>query len=189
MLLLYTAMIDDECDRLRFEDIYYNYRKQMLYVAQGVLHDSHEAEDAVQVALLGIARQIRSVPAGEPKIIRAYVMTAARNAALNMLPKKKQRDELLDISELKIAGEDDLFEQVAASQDYDCLLRAIRGIPPIYRDVLMLKYVQELTMKQIGTLLGRKPATVHQQITRGKRLLIDQCRKEGMVLVQRQNIV
>lgn len=71
MLLLYTAMIDDECDRLRFEDIYYNYRKQMLYVAQGVLHDAHEAEDAVQVALLGIARQIRSVPAEEPKIIRA----------------------------------------------------------------------------------------------------------------------
>lgn len=189
MLLLYTAMIDDEGDRLRFEDIYHHYQKQMLYVAQGVLHDAHEAEDAVQVALLGIARQIRSVPSGDPKILRAYVLTAARNAALNMLPKKKQRDELLDIAELKIAGEDDLFEQIAASQDYDRLLRAIRGIPAIYRDVLMLKYVQELTMKQIGALLGRKTATVHQQITRGKRLLIDQCRREGMELVPRQNAV
>ncbi len=189
MLLFYTAMIDDAHDQMRFEDIYHNYRKQMLYVAQGVLNDASEAEDAVQVALLGIARQIRSIPGDNPRVVRAYVLTAAKNAALNMLPKKKQREELLDITELSIAGEDDLFEQVAASEDYERLFRAIQGIPTIYRDVLMLKYVQQLTMKEIAALLGRKTSTVHQQITRGKKLLIDQCRKEGMDLAQSKTAV
>lgn len=189
MLLLYTAMIDDEGDRLRFEDIYNHYHRQMLYVAQGILRDPGDAEDAVQVALLGIARQIRSVPGDNPKVVRAYVLTAAKNAALNMIPKKRQREELLDISELNIADDRNLFEQVAASEDHECLLRAMRRIPAIYRDVLMLKYVQELTMKEIAALLGRKTATVHQQLTRGKKLLIEQCRKEGMDLVQEKTVV
>lgn len=180
MLLFYTALIDDEGERLRFEQIYYGYRKQMLYVAQGILHDPMEAEDAVQTALLGIARQIRHLPAQDPRALRAYVLTAAKNAALNLLPRKQQQNELLDLSELNMADGTDLFEQVSASENYALLHRAIRKIPAVYRDVLMLKYVQGMTMKEIASLLGRKTSTVHQQITRGKKLLIAQCREEGM---------
>lgn len=180
MLLLYTAMIDDTQDQLRFEDIYYSYRKQMLLVAQRILHDPMEAEDAVQTAFLGIARQIKRIPAGNPQIVRAYVLTAAKNAALNMLPKRQQQNELLSISELDIADDHNLFDQIASSQDYELLFKAIRKLPAIYREVLMLKYVQGLTMKEIAALLDRKAATVHQQITRGKKLLIAQCREEGM---------
>ena len=180
MLLLYTAMIDDTQDQLRFEDIYFSYRKQMLLVAQRILHDPMEAEDAVQTAFLGIARQIKRIPAGNPQIVRAYVLTAAKNAALNMLPKRQQQNELLSISELDIADDHNLFDQIAASQDYELLFKAIRKLPAIYREVLMLKYVQGLTMKEIAALLDRKVATIHQQITRGKKLLIAQCREEGM---------
>lgn len=180
MLLLYTAMIDDTQDQLRFEDIYYSYRKQMLLVAQRILHDPMEAEDAVQTAFLGIARQIKRIPAGNPQVIRAYVLTAAKNAALNMLPKRQQQNELLSISELDVADDHNLFDQITASQDYELLFKAIRKLPAIYREVLMLKYVQELTMKEIAALLGRKVTTIHQQITRGKKLLIARCREEGM---------
>ena len=180
MLLLYTAMIDDTQDQLRFEDIYYSYRKQMLLVAQRILHDPMEAEDAVQTAFLGIARQIKRIPAGNPQIVRSYVLTAAKNAAINMLPKRQQQNELLSISELDVADDHNLFDQIASSQDYELLFKAIRKLPAIYREVLMLKYVQELTMKEIAALLGRKVTTIHQQITRGKKLLIAQCREEGM---------
>ena len=55
MLLFYTAMIDDKPDQLRFERVYHSYRRQMLVVAERVLHDREEAEDAVQNALLGLA--------------------------------------------------------------------------------------------------------------------------------------
>ena len=180
MLLFYTALIDDEQEEFRFEEIYHGYRRQMLYVAQGILRNPMDAEDAVQTALLGIARQIRRIPSHDPKILRAYVLTAAKNAALNMLPKKQRQDELLDISELDMANDQDLFEQVAASENYELLRRAMGKLPDVYRDVLMLKYVQELSMKEIASLLDRKTATVHQQIARGKKLLIAQCREEGM---------
>ena len=97
-----------------------------------------------------------------------------------MLPKRRQQNELLSISEFDVADENSLFDRIAKSQDYELLHKAIRKLPAIYREVLMLKYVQELSMKEIAALLDRKVATVHQQITRGKKLLIAQCREEGM---------
>lgn len=188
MMLLYTAMIDNEQDKLRFEDIYNTYCKQMYLVAMQVLHDHGEAEDAVQNALMGIAKQIKSVPSGNPKVVRAYVLTAARNAALNVLPKRKIWSEIIDIEEVRIADKGDLFQQVALSQDYDLLLQAVRQIPEPYQDVLMLFFVQELSEKEVAAILGRKQSTVHQQITRGKKLLVALCRKEGMNFAEQEVI-
>lgn len=102
MLLLYTAMIDEKPDQLRFERIYHSYRKQMMLVADRILHNRDEAEDAVQNALLGIARNIKNVPQDE-RVERAYVLTAAKNAALLLLPKQQQRNAMLDISDLMLS--------------------------------------------------------------------------------------
>ena len=43
-----------------------------------------------------------------------------------------------------------------------------------------MKALYEIKTKEIADALGRKPATVHQQITRGKKMLIELCKKEGM---------
>jgi len=183
MLLLYTAMIDEKPDQLRFERIYYSYRKQMLVVADRVLHNVDEAEDAVQNALLGIARNIKTVPQDE-RVERAYVLTAAKKAALSMLPKKQLRDSMVDISELKVAASEDLFQQVMNCQDYDMLLRAMRQMEPPYREVLMLVYVQEQTVKAAADILRRKEETVRKQLQRSRKQLIELCRKEGMSFAQ-----
>lgn len=189
MLLLYTAMIEDETDQLRFEDIYYRYRKQMLLVAGRVLQSPEDAEDAVQTALLGIARQIKSVPTGNDKVLRAYVLTAAKNAALNLLPQQQARENTLDISDVSAASGEDLFRQVQACQDYDLLLRCMRQMQPPYREVLMLTFVQELSVNEIAGLLHRKPGSVRQQLNRGKKALVALCRKEGMCFAEQTDAV
>lgn len=178
MLMFYMAMIDDEADQLRFADIYSQYRKQMLYVSYHILNDYQEAEDAVQVALLGIAQHIATVPAGNEKVVKAYVLTAARNAALNLAAKK--RSEADNILDFPLAANDDLFEQVAASEDYGLLMKAMGQLPILYREVLMLIYVQEQSIKDAAAILKRREGTVRQQLNRGKRMLVELCRKEGM---------
>lgn len=179
--MLYTAVIDDAEDIKRFERLYYGYRKQMLFVANELLHDTHEAEDAVQNALLGIARSMKSLPDGDEKLVRAYVLTAAKNAALNLLPKKQRRDLELDIDELEFADGDDVFYKVAMSDDRERLMKAIDKLPNMYRDVLLLHCVYGLKASQTAQLLGRKTSTVNQQVTRGRKLLAGLCVQEGMV--------
>ncbi len=181
MLMLYAAVIDDAEDIKRFERLYYGYRKQMFYVANVILGDEYDAEDAVQNALLGIARSMKSLPDGDERLVRAYVLTAAKNAALNLLPKKQRRDSELDIDTLELADGENVFKKLAASDDREKLMRAMDKLPDIYRDVLLLHCVYGLKASRTAQLLGRKTSTVNKQITRGRKLLAGLCVQEGMV--------
>ncbi len=150
-----------------FEDMVETYQKQMLYVANRILNHYHDAEDAVQTALLRISKQFQFLPQDE-RVLRAYFLTAAKHAALDLLPK---RPEDLSAEKIVAVSSEDLFETVAASQDYERLLSAIKSLPPLYRDVLMLRYVHQLETKHIAKLLNRPRGTVQKQLLRAKNLL------------------
>ena len=179
-MVMFMALIDEEPEQKQFETIYAGYGKQMLAAAYRVLEDPGEAEDAVQNALLGIAKHIGKVPTGDEKVLRAYVLTAARNAALSIL-EKRQRVPETELEEAFTASDEDLFQRVAASEDYEALLRAIRKLDLCYREVLMLIFVQEHTVKEAAEILGRREGTVRQQLNRGRKKLIELCRKEGIL--------
>lgn len=180
-MVMFAALIDEEPQRRNYETIYAGYRQQMLAVAFRVLGDAGEAEDAVQNAFLGIAKHIDKVPAGNEKVLRAYVLTAARNAALSLLEKRQQRPPETALDEAFTAADEDLFRRVAASEDYEALMRAMRRLELQYREVLMLVFVQEHTVKEAAEVLGRKEGTVRQQLNRGRKKLIELCKKEGIL--------
>lgn len=166
-------------DSVRFNALYDRYRKQMYLVAFRVLQNSHDAEDAVQNALWALSRYIKSVPQDNARATRAYVLTAAKNAALAMLP-AQHHVSLEDIPEQEHPTNNDPFVQLASSQDYELLLRVINQLDLRYREVLMLIYVQELNIAETAHILCRKEETVRKQLFRGKKLLLELCRKEGL---------
>lgn len=151
-----------------FEAIVEAYQKQMYFVALNILHNHHDAEDAVQTAFMKISRLARNLPQNE-QALRAYVLTAAKHAALNLLPKQLKD---ADLDNIIAVSNEDLFESIVASQEYDRLLSAIKSLPPTYRSVLMLRYVQQLETNQIAKLLDRPRSTVQKQIARAKALLV-----------------
>lgn len=172
MFLIYAALIDDAEDLQLFECIYKEYSGQMRRVALDVLDDSMEAEDAVHDALLGIAKSIKSVPRKGQRVLRAYVLTAARNAAYALLPAKKQRDSQVSIVDLKAPNQEELFEIILRSQEYERLRCIIDMLPIQYREVLMMRYVVGLQPRQIAKALGRRTETVQQMLTRGKQRVV-----------------
>jgi len=171
MLIYYLSMIETEAEQLTFLHIYQKYGKQMYSVAKGILYKHEAAEDAVQNAFVGMATSIHRVPTTSESAIKAYVLTATRNAALAVLKEERKWDAYLDIAELELPSKADTFREVAESQDYEKLLALIDRLPLQYREVLLLRYVIELKPQEIGTVLNRKTATVQQQLTRGKQAL------------------
>ena len=71
------------------------------------------------------------------------------------------------------------YEEVEKSDEYDRLVCAIRKLDAIYRDVLLMHYVYDLSLDEIAVKLSRKKKTVKQQLTRGKKQLLALYRKEG----------
>ena len=180
VLATYLNMITGQTDKLRFEQLYHSYRKQMLAVAYRILENPDDAEDAVQDALLGIVKSISSMRELEDTALRAYVLTAAKNAALKILYRNRKGTDTERILELNCKETESVFQTVLNTMDADLLLRAMRQLDPIYRDVLLLTYVQECDLQETAATLGRKEETVRKQLYRGRKLLIELCRKEGL---------
>ena len=81
MFLLSTIITDDKEKLSKLESVYTLYKKRMWYVANQILDNAQDAEDAVHNALIGIARNLDHITDIDSKSTLAYVITAAKHAA------------------------------------------------------------------------------------------------------------
>lgn len=173
MLYLYLAMIEDDNDRNKFEIIYYNYRKRMVYEAYSVLHNTEDAEDAVHDTFIKIAQNIKSIDEPNSTKTLSYVLKAVKNTSINMYNKNKKHDDFVDTEMLENITDEEFFEKLEISENYNEVVNAIRNLSSKYRDVMFYHFVNEMKINDIADLLGRKKSTVQQQLVRGKKQLIE----------------
>lgn len=182
MLMMYLSLVETIEEQSLFEQIYYTYRKRMFFVAKGILKDKILSEDAVQEAFLGIAKQIslfRDMPDNK---VKAYVLTASKNAAINLSKQEKrfhQHQTGIDHTAMGSYQDHVLDEQIY--QETDQILRSvIATLPDFQRDILMLRYSNDMNCSEIAIALGRKASTVRKELSRARRVLRDRCKKEGI---------
>ena len=173
MLVFYSAVIEDEEDKVYFEQIYHDYHLQMLYVAKRYLDSHEDAEDAVQESLIRIAKKIKLIPTGPADKHKAYIRTIVKNVALRMKEKREREADYYELTKQQISSSEDPFEELCKKEDFDKLLSAFRQIPLHYREVLMLRYVFDIPPREIASVLERKETTVRQYLVRGKRMVTD----------------
>lgn len=178
MLMLYLAMIEEECDQATFEIIYNKHHGEMLRTAYDILRNKHDAEDAVQNALIGLATSIKSVPT-TPDAMRAYSLVAARNAALKYKQKNAAWMRIESIDSVKISADTNVFDQIVVMEEYETLLKLMSELPLPIKEAMMLRYVADIPPKEIAKILGRKHDTVRKQLLRGKHMLIERYQEEN----------
>ena len=137
--MIYADLIDGAGNRLRFEEIYETYYRQMFFKANGILQDAHEAEDAVHEALIGIARNMKTVSAiADEQDLRYYVLRAAENAAYNRTRQTKQYTRAVPLEYAPHMSDGSLWEAMCTRMDYEALVDIIAAMPRIYREVLIV---------------------------------------------------
>lgn len=180
MLLLYLALFDNTDDSDKFETLYVNYKERMMRIADGILHNLHDSEDAVHNAFLSIANNIKKI--NDPNSLEAmgYVCRASKNAALNSLTKRNRRtDKEYTLPDEDLYGvEDNDLLNVCSEDNIAYIVSCIKALPDTYRDVLYLFYVDELTAREIAVKFNMKKATVKQRLVRGKKMLLNLLSKE-----------
>lgn len=181
MLLLYLNLIDDEQQRIEFEEIYTTYRKQMILLAKSLLHNDTDAEDVVHDVFLRIASKHIGFIQGlrNPEDMRDYLLKATKNTALNEVSRKGRSTVSLDIlSESDLTHTHDLsdaafIELLCTKADYEKVVQALLSLREPYRDIMYYHFVLELTIPEAARHLGRSTATAKRQLVRGKKLLLN----------------
>lgn len=187
MLLFYLNLIEDEIQKRKFEDIYYEYRFQMFFLAQKILKNDADAEDVVHDVFMKIA--VKHMPTVESiedsEDLRNYLLKATKNTALNMKKKKERSFNVAEkIREMHIEKNKNLLDkefvtELCNKMTYDKLLDTMMNMSDTYKEVLYYHFVLGMTAKETAEFLDRKVSTVKKQIVRGKKLLLEQAEKEG----------
>ena len=171
MLAICLAMLETEEDQQRFTRLFEAHEKKIYAVALHILGNPTQAEDAAQQTWLQLVRnwaRVSALPWGETE---GYVVTAAKNCALDIL-----RSERRTVS---FPEDWDPPAREERQDEYDYLVSLIRSLPENYRLVLELKCVEEQSNKEIARRLGMKESTVAVRVMRGRTMLKERLEKEG----------
>ncbi len=171
-MLVYLNLIDTEEEKSKFEQIYYNYRHTMFYVAKGILKDDYLSEDAVHNALINIAKNMDKINDIKSNRTKGYVTVIVRNISFNMI---KQQNKIVDIEEFEENMTDDLSleDEVLSKLSVDYIVAEIINLPAIYKDVLYLSYVEDLNTQEISSLINISNEAVKKRLQRGRKILLE----------------
>lgn len=172
-MLIYLQMIDEPQDRHKFVKVYEAYVKLMFYVANEILHNSHDAEDAVQQAFISIAKKMKNISEVECPKTKGYVVTIVENKAIDLLRAKARRGEI----EL---NEDTGGLSIEYTGD-NSLAACILKMPVRYREVILLKYEQGYSTREIAKILKLTESNAGKLLQRAKNKLEELCREEGIL--------
>ena len=124
-------------------------------------HRRVEAEDLLQDSLeRAYRRWDQIIQKGNPD---AYVRQVMTNAAVDRWRReRRRREEPLVVDTVDCVGAD----QVGDIADRDFLLRALAGLAPRQRAILVLRYFEDLTEFQTAAVLGCTVGAVKSQASR-----------------------
>ncbi len=160
--MIYLQMISGEPDRRKFEAVYQKYRRLMFSVANKILPNERDAEDAVHQSFIKIAENITKVAEPESPRTRAFVALIAERTALDMLRAQNRR------------GETELDEAMAApalSPGTSSLAEAMARLPAHYRQAIILRYAQGYSTRETAALLGMNAENTKKLLQRAKEAL------------------
>lgn len=172
-MLIYTQIIDAPADKTLFDRIYHTYRHAMYRRAYRILNNAQDAEDAVHEAFITVARNIEKFSDPMCHKTRSYLVTIIESRAIDIYRKKAAHPHA-PLDEAWMLGREDYHSD-------DVLANCILRLPEKQRSVLVLKYAQGLTNREIGKLLGMTQANVRKTEQRAKEKLEQYCKEEGLL--------
>lgn len=172
-MLLFLSMLESDGERRIFSELYNQYGNAMLRVARRYFpEDPQDAEDAVQNAWLKVIKNILKIQEIPCKKRGAYLVIIVRNEAIAILRKRRR----------ELPFEDALAGEAAGLGDDSGkpVIELIRAMPDTYRAVLEMRFVEERSTKEIAAALHLTETAVNTRIHRGRAILIEKLREEGI---------
>ncbi|MBZ5752471.1 MULTISPECIES: RNA polymerase sigma factor SigW [Metabacillus] len=170
-------------DQNAFAEIVDLYKDKIYQLCYRMLGNAHEAEDIAQEAFIRAFVNIHTYDMS--KKFSTWLYRIATNLSIDRIRKKKP-DYYLDA---EVSGTDGLtmYSQVSAEgalpedeletmELQATIQQGILKLPDKYRTVIVLKYIDELSLKEIGDILDIPIGTVKTRIHRGREALRKQLR-------------
>jgi RNA polymerase sigma factor (sigma-70 family) len=176
-----VATLQNKDERAMFDEVFLPHMAEAYRLAQWLTGNSYDAEDVVQDAALRAFRGIKSFGAVNA---RAWSLTVVRNTAYSWLTKNRPKSVVFtdDLSfteqqELEQGGPQGIKtetpEEIALFKaEAEDVQRALAQLPAHFREVIVLREVNQLNYRDIAEITNIPIGTVMSRLSRGRQLLI-----------------
>lgn len=136
-------------------------------LARYLMRDAHDAEDAVQDAALRALRHARTFGGGDE---RAWLLTIVRNRCLSLLRRRRRAAPMTALDEDLQGGSDaDIEAELLGRMSHDDIVRAMNALPDEFREVLVLRELQDCSYQEIARITSVPVGTVMSRLSRARR--------------------
>ncbi len=157
-------------DQRAFDLIVARYQKSVASVARRACSNFAQSEDICQDTFVSAWRNMDKLK--DPSKLKSWLCSIARYRAKDAT--RKRREVLTEdgtMEEPQTVEEDSPLRNTINLEERQTLLLALHGLPPNYRDPLILYFERGATTKQIAATLELSVDAVKQRMKRGKALL------------------
>lgn len=145
-------------DKDAFAALIERYERPLRYFINRLLDNSELTEDIFQDTWLTVIRRIHGLR--EIDAFPAWLYRIARNKVYQQLRKKRNVSGLDE----NIAVEDNAEDDVFSPEDAAKVHRGLKELPLEYREVLMLRFLEQMSYQQISQVLNCKLGTVRSRL-------------------------
>ncbi len=155
----------------RFERVVLPHLDDAYTLARYLLRDEHDAQDAVHDAVLRALRHFEGYREGDA---RAWLLAIVRNCCLTWLKRDRARRSVIPFLDVASADPIEPRETDALAierSERAALERAVGALPPEFREVIVLREIEELSYKEISDVVGAPIGTVMSRLARARKRL------------------
>ena len=166
----------------RFEEIFTAHLDAAYDFARWLTRDERNAEDVVQEACLRAYKSLDTFHGGNG---RAWLLAIVRNTFYTWLKKRRVEtlsvpfdEETMDGAELAgLEAPGTAVDALLEQQDARRLINAaLEQLPEEFREVIVLRELEDLSYKEIAAIAGIPLGTVMSRLARGRKLLLQHLR-------------
>ena len=154
--------------------------RAIYFLLLSLLRNEAEAEDAAQETAIKVYLNLKNFR-GDAQF-RTWVLSIARNEGLGRLRKAAtRREDSLDADTDEQTGDytpailtswrEVPSESLARQELGEILRRAVEGLPAIYRNVVLLRDIEEMDVRETASALGISEGAVKVRLHRARALL------------------
>ncbi|MCH4888616.1 sigma-70 family RNA polymerase sigma factor [Acidaminobacter sp. JC074] len=168
--MLFLTLIEDQAKRSKLEEIYLTYKRDLYITAYSILKRHELAEDMVQTTILKIHPFLDKISEIKCKKTRSYLVIIVRNLCIDYMRRSKK--EHLTDSHIEEVITSDLLtslieDEIIGREKTTDLNDLVETLHPTYKEIIKLRYYDDLTIDEISQVLGISKNNVSVRIKRG----------------------
>jgi RNA polymerase sigma-70 factor (ECF subfamily) len=160
----------------RFEQVVLPHLDAAYNLARWLIRSPADAEDAVQEACVRALRFFDGFRGGDS---RAWLLKIVRNTCYSWVKKNRPAelsDEFDETVHSRESVQDDAEAKLVSRAESEAVQKALAALPVAFREVLVLREIENLSYKEISDVMGVPMGTVMSSLSRARQRLREELR-------------